>query len=180
MIAHPHPPIFMNIYCPSVNGARPCYDESTLVQVIAWCRQATSLYLTLQWRRNERDSVSNHRHLDGFLNRLFRPISKKTSKIRVTGLCEGNPPVTDGFPSQNASNAEKVSIWWRHHGWCWPRSMSHMTSLGHSEVSYETMKCESRSKCTLFPSYWKIYNSANLSIRFVWKIWLISFSSAKW
>ena len=23
---------------------------------------------------------------------------KKTSKLRVTGLCEGNPPMTDGFP----------------------------------------------------------------------------------
>ena len=41
--------------------------------------------------------------------------SKKTSMLRVTGLYEGNPPVTGGFPSQRASNAENVSIWWRHH-----------------------------------------------------------------
>ena len=34
----------------------------------------------------------------------------------VTGLCEGNSPVTGEFPSQRASNAEKLSIWWRHHG----------------------------------------------------------------
>ena len=27
----------------------------------------------------------------------------------------GNPPVTGGFPSQRASIAENVSIWWRHH-----------------------------------------------------------------
>ena len=40
---------------------------------------------------------------------------KKTLKLRVTGLCEGNPPVTGGFPSQRASDAENVSIWWRHH-----------------------------------------------------------------
>ena len=45
----------------------------------------------------------------------FRGGSKKTSKIRVTGLCEGNPHVTGGFPSQMASNAENVSNWWRHH-----------------------------------------------------------------
>ena len=37
-------------------------------------------------------------------------------KLRATGLCEGNPPMTDGFPSQGASNAENVSIWRRHHG----------------------------------------------------------------
>ena len=41
--------------------------------------------------------------------------SKKTSKIRVTGLCAGNSPVTDEFPAQMASNPENASIWWRHH-----------------------------------------------------------------
>ena len=48
---------------------------------------------TLQWRHNERDGVSNHQGLDCLLNRLFRCRSKKTSKLRVTGLCEGNSPV---------------------------------------------------------------------------------------
>ena len=40
---------------------------------------------------------------------------KKTSKLRVTGLCAGNSPETGEFPAQMASNAENVSIWWRHH-----------------------------------------------------------------
>ena len=69
----------------------------------------------LQWRHNERDGVSNHRRLDCLLKRLFRRRSKKTSKLPVTGLCEGNSPVTGEFPAQRASNAENVSIWWRHH-----------------------------------------------------------------
>ena len=34
--------------------------------------------------------------------------------LRVTGLCAENSPVTGEFPAQMASNAEKVSIWWRH------------------------------------------------------------------
>ena len=42
--------------------------------------------------------------------------SKKTSKLRVTGLYAGNSPVTGEFPAQRASNAGNVSIWWRHHG----------------------------------------------------------------
>ena len=41
--------------------------------------------------------------------------SKETSKLRVTGLCARNSPVTGEFPAQMASNAENVSIWWRHH-----------------------------------------------------------------
>ena len=42
-------------------------------------------------------------------------LNKKTSKLRVTGLCAGNSPVTGEFPAQMASYAEYVSIWWRHH-----------------------------------------------------------------
>ena len=49
------------------------------------------------------------------LNRLFRRRSKKTSKLRATGICEVNSPVTVEFPAHRASNAENVSIWWRHH-----------------------------------------------------------------
>ena len=39
----------------------------------------------------------------------------KSPKLRVTGLSEGNSPVTGEFHAQRASNAENVSIWWRHH-----------------------------------------------------------------
>ena len=70
---------------------------------------------TLQWRHNEHDGVSNHKPHGWLLNRLFRRRSKKRSKLRVTGLCEGNSPVTGEFPTQRASNMENVSIWWRHH-----------------------------------------------------------------
>ena len=69
----------------------------------------------LQWRHNGRDSVSNHQPHDCLLNGLFRRRSKKTSKLRVTGLCAGNSLGTDEFPTQLASYAEHVSIWWRHH-----------------------------------------------------------------
>ena len=71
--------------------------------------------ITSRWRHNERDGVSNHRRLNGLFNRLFRRRSKKTPKLRITGLCEGNSPVTGEFPSHTASHAENVSIRWRHH-----------------------------------------------------------------
>ena len=50
------------------------------------------------YSQNERDGVPNHRRHDWLLNRLFRRRSKKTSKVRVIGLCEEKPPVTGGFP----------------------------------------------------------------------------------
>ena len=70
---------------------------------------------SLQWRHNERDGISNHQPHDCLLNRLFRRRTKKTSKLRVTGLFAWNSPVTGEFPAQKASNAENASIWWRHH-----------------------------------------------------------------
>ena len=48
----------------------------------------------LQWRHNELDCVSNHQPHDCLLNCLFMRRSKKTWKLRVTGLCVGNSPVT--------------------------------------------------------------------------------------
>ena len=55
--------------------------------------------------------------------------STKTSKLRVSGFCEGNPPVSGGLPSQRARNAEDISIWWRRHendlSW-----NTHMKALG--------------------------------------------------
>ena len=64
----------------------------------------------LRWRRNGRDGVSNHQPHDCLLNRLFGCRSKKTSRLRVTGLCAGNSPVTGEFLAQKASNVENVSI----------------------------------------------------------------------
>ena len=46
---------------------------------------------------------------------LFWRRSRKASKLWVTGLCEGNSPVTGEFPAQRASDAKDVSIWWHHH-----------------------------------------------------------------
>ena len=40
---------------------------------------------------------------------------RKRAKLRNTELCDGNLPVTGEFLAQMASNAENVSIWWRHH-----------------------------------------------------------------
>ena len=71
---------------------------------------------TLQWRHNRCSGVSNYQPHDCLLNLLFRRRSTKTSKLRVTGLCAGNSPVTGEFPTQMASNAENIPIWWRNRG----------------------------------------------------------------
>ena len=76
-------------------------------------KMAVILPTSLEWRQIERDGILNRRRF----NCLYRRRSSKSSKLCVTGLCEGNPLVTLGFPSQRACNAEIVSIWSRHHVW---------------------------------------------------------------
>ena len=99
----------------------------TFVQVMAWCRHQvitwTNIDLSpvlchidpLHWCHNKSDGVSNHQPHDCLLNCSFRRGSKKTLKLRVNGLCAENSPMTGEFPAQKTSNAENVSIWWRHH-----------------------------------------------------------------
>ena len=57
-----------------------------------------SVLISLQWRHNECNGVSNRRHLDCLFNCLFRRGSKKLSKLRVAGLCEANSRVTGEIP----------------------------------------------------------------------------------
>ena len=92
----------------------------------------------LQWRHNERDRVSTHRRLDCLLNRLFRRRSKKT--VCVIGIYEGNPPMTGWFPSQRASDAENVSIWWCHPG-SYPAKKRVKLTCVKSRVSVTASHC---------------------------------------
>ena len=83
--------------CPTCN--KYCYQltwrfETSRFRCFILCNLGVA-YIppnALQWRHNERDGVSNQRRLDSLPNFLFRRRSKKTSKLRVTGLCEGNSP----------------------------------------------------------------------------------------
>ena len=64
--------------------------------------------ISLHWRHDDHDGVSNHQPHGCLLNRLIGRRSKKTSKLRVTGRDRW-------IPAQKVSNAENVSIWWRQH-----------------------------------------------------------------
>ena len=69
-------------------------------------------------------------------NHLFRHRSKKTSMLHITGLCEGNSPLTGEFTAPRANNAEHVSIWWRHHAACTVISLKERLVVYHLLVSW--------------------------------------------
>ena len=66
---------------------------------------------TLQRLHNGCNGISNHQPHHCLLNHIFKRRSKKASKLRITGLCEGNWLVTSQFPAHMAINTENVSIW---------------------------------------------------------------------
>ena len=134
-----HPHTWRSISLSHVNISMSFYDANQCFICIyscIYCHDKRGRQKALQWRHNGPDGVSNHRPFGCLLNRLFRRRSKKTSKRRVTGLCEWNSPMTGEFLAQRPSNAENVSIWWRHHD----RDESKYTCLGSNwSNSYETI-----------------------------------------
>ena len=110
--------------------------------------------LSLRWRHNGRHCL---------LNRLFRCRWKKTSNLRVTGLCAGNSTGTGEFPAQMASNAENVSIWWRHQD-PWPNLIADSINLWYSfQVwfggSVETTRIYSLFDHIIFQLVWLLHHN---------------------
>ena len=101
---------FRRILCKRCTAEDQRGDPTTFE--MSWSK----ITLSLHWRHKERDGVSNHQPHDCSLNPLFRRRSKKTSNLRVTGLCGAHSPVTGEIPAQWASYEENVSIPWRYHG----------------------------------------------------------------
>ena len=114
---------------------------------------------SLQWRHNGCDSVLKHQPDDCLLNRLFGHRSKKASKLRVTGLCEGNSPETGEFPAQRASNVENVSIWWRHHVTQNSRLRGFTTS--YDKAFYLILKRPSTLPARKYSVFWSPFGANN-------------------
>ena len=89
--------------------------------------------------------------------------SRTTSKHHVTGVCAGNTLVTGEFSPQRASNAENVSIWWRHHGITGPFEFIHK---GPVPIEYETHNLVEHRLCAVPTVY---DDTSKFSSRRPWK-----------
>ena len=103
--------------------------------------------IPLRWRHNGRDSVSNHQPQHFLPNRLFRRRSKNKSQLRVTGLCVGNSPGTGDFTAQMTSNAENVSIWWRHHVSVWQHRVHSHYNMSQNYTPTRNIRLYFAEKC---------------------------------
>ena len=92
-----------------------CFELNELRLKIRFFCVHKLAYCALQCRHNGRDGVSNHQLHDCLFNHILKVLIKENIKAPRSWLCAENSPVTGEFPAQRASNAENVSIWWRHH-----------------------------------------------------------------
>ena len=87
--------------------------------IVMFCNQSKlkHSHVHILWRHygNVTRAPGASRQLDCLFTNLFKLASKETLKLHITGHCEGNPPITGGFPLQNTSNAESTSISSRGH-----------------------------------------------------------------
>ena len=127
--------------------------------MLAWCCATPLYHSLLQWHHDGLDGISNHQPHHSLLSHLFGRRSKKTSKLRVTGLCAGNSPGTGEFPAQRASNAENVSIGWR--------PVFYLKFFEHpsfGQVAHE-----------IYPSEWKVHSSEiSITIMYCWYMFLMA------
>ena len=100
------------------------------------------------WRHNGRDGVSNHQPHHCLFNRLFKRRSKKTSKLRVTGLCAGNSPATAEFPTQMTSNAENVRFESLQLIWLSGRRRFNVKKVISVSLRIKPLKCADKLKGT--------------------------------
>ena len=100
-------------------------------------------------------------HITGFsivYSTLFRCDKKN---FKAPHHCEGNPPVTDGFSSQRASDVKNVSIWWRHYvrlhcvcGGCWSMEYPSETILKLKSRDFAFPSC----LISQWPNRYEIFN----------------------
>ena len=78
------------------------HNISFSVQIMVCTQQATNTYLFQCWPRSTTPYGTTRWRLKSPESWLFaQPFVLVEIKENVTGLCEGNPPVTGGFPSQS-------------------------------------------------------------------------------
>ena len=103
---------------------------------------------------HERHGVSYHRQL-GCLFKHIKANIKETPKLRTTGLCEGNPPMTGRFSSQRASDMKAFSC---HDVMFDPRLIYYCVSIGQN--------CDQKTP-SLFRQSCKLYYEVEIIVVYV-------------
>ena len=126
-------------------------------RVLNWC---WSSIIKTSWNAFQLTFIRIYHDSDVIMSAIASQIrrrSKKTSKLLVNGLSEGNSPMTGGFPTQRASNAENVKF-----------------SFGKKNLFDIVSNCRPFCSClnTTFPipARWKLH-STPIQVLAKWLLW---------
>ena len=97
-----------NIMFPRLKPISICQFKFALGCCWASCWRGSN-YRDVTWE----SGVSFHQLIDCLFKSLHSLTAENITSTLLT-LCAGNPPVTDGFPSEKASNSGSMSISWHH------------------------------------------------------------------
>ena len=111
---------------------------------------------------NERDNVSNHQPQDCLLNHLFGRRSKKTSKLRVTGLCAGNSPGIHHGPVTPYGVGAIGQYWLRSWLVAWWHQVITWTNFGVSSMGFSGVRLKAISPELLERSLWNMLENTTL------------------
>ena len=89
--------------------------DALIVAIVDVAGYTYEYLISFQWRHNERDGVSNLQRLDCYSIVCSGADQRKHQSTASLTFVRGNSPMTGEIPAQRDSNAENVSIWWRHH-----------------------------------------------------------------
>ena len=93
---------------------------------------------------------------------------RKHQSSASLAFCAGNPPETGKFPAQMASNAENVSIWWRHHVLS-PPQIEHYRELSLMTKKYRvTWASWHFTTPAIFNILFKLTTKGNIKVRYHW------------
>ena len=126
------------------------YDKSTLVPVMAWCRQATSHYLSQCWPR----SLSPYG--------VTRPQWVKCLESHHTMLIWWIAPVTDHRDGikNHYTNGGDTGTWWKIY-------IYHFDGLVQERCNSSALAMELRLSCNN-PSIWCLFISTSHSLTLKW------------
>ena len=129
--------------------------------------------IQLHWRHNDHDSVSNHQPHGCLINHLFRSRSKKTSKLRVIGLCVGNSPGPVNSPHKGSVTRkifpfDDVIMRLTHRGRLLPNLVSKLEHHQHIEAETKWLPFRRRH----FQMHFHWIKMSKFRLKFHWILFL--------
>ena len=124
------------------------HHQTFVVKVTVWMgineQQNLAITVTSWWGRMRLKSSASRLFTQPFIRALTKENIKAPRRWPFAGIS----PETGEFPAQMASNAQNVSIWWRHHGESLCNFLNSLNLIWCEDISYKVVTQSEGPRCT--------------------------------